>query len=142
MFNFNSISKLLTPVLFAGVLLLNTVASAQTLYTGLVIDARGLGVLPSMSPKIYDVTGNEVYGTMIVDPDFVIEQGIAGFAESVETAVEEGIVGGNPMVVRAISLAEDPSRGSVVVRDNDAVRILAANVKSAFFNNYKVAIIM
>ena len=63
-------------------------------------------------------------------------------AESVESAIEEGIVGENPMVIQAISLAEDPSHGSVVVRERDGQKILAANQVSAFFSNYKVAIIM
>lgn len=140
--NRKSMTRLLGTAICFGMLLLHTASFAQTLYTGVVIDARGLGVMPSMSPKIYDKTGNEVYGTMTVDPDYVIEKGIAGFADSVESAIEEGIVGENPIVIQAISLADDPSRGSVVVRDKDALKILAANKVSAFFSNYKVAIIM
>ncbi len=72
-----SMTRLLGSAICFGMLLLHTASFAQTLYTGVVIDARGLGVMPSMSPKIYDNTGNEVYGTMTVDPDYVIEKGIA-----------------------------------------------------------------
>ena len=142
MFKRESIFTLVTVTMFLGLLFFSGSANAQTLYTGLVIDARGLGILPGMSPKIYDTAGKEVYGTMMVDPDFVIEKGIAGFTSSVDSAIDEGLVGGNPIIVKAVSLADDPSRSSVVVQDGDAEKILEANASAAFLSAYRVAIIM
>ncbi|MDP6205683.1 MAG: hypothetical protein QF457_07735, partial [SAR324 cluster bacterium] len=48
-------------------------------YTGLVIDARGSGAQPAMSPKIYDEEGNELYGSAYVDQEFVQKHGMAGY---------------------------------------------------------------
>ncbi|MCX7634485.1 MAG: hypothetical protein N2Z74_01915, partial [Syntrophales bacterium] len=33
-------------------------------FTGLVVDARGLGARPAMSPKVFDEDGQEVYGSL------------------------------------------------------------------------------
>ncbi|MGD9167929.1 MAG: hypothetical protein PVH33_14550, partial [Syntrophobacterales bacterium] len=39
---------------------------ASQVFTGLVIDARGLGARPAMAPKIVDESGREIYGSAMV----------------------------------------------------------------------------
>ena len=55
-------------------------------YTGLIVDCRGLNVSSCMSPKVFAEDGGEVYGTMHVSPEYVIETGIVGYPRSMEDA--------------------------------------------------------
>ena len=78
---------------FIGILItltaLITSASAQPIYTGLIIEARGRGIQTGMSPKIYDAderVGEGHFG--YIDPNYVINEGIVKYAESTEVAEE------------------------------------------------------
>ena len=74
---------------------------SRAAYTGVIIDARGRNVERGMSPKIRRTDGSEVWGTLSVSPDFVIENGIAAYAHSVAEARKKRRVGSNPLVIRA-----------------------------------------
>lgn len=116
-------------------------ASQACAYTGLIIDAHGLGVYPAMSPKIYDEEGIEIYGTVEVSPDFVNTNGILGYANTIKQAIEEGLVGDNPLIIRALRLDSHPVKGNLIVSRNDGKLVLTENMISGFLYDYKVAIV-
>jgi len=112
-------------------------------FTGLVIDCRGIGIQRSMCPKILDESGQEVWGTMNVDPDLVNEKGIAGYYRSVDQAKSMGRVGKNPLVVKAIgkggpkAFPSDP-----IVKQADAARIVAEDATGGFLNRLAVGFVV
>jgi len=110
-------------------------------YTGLIIDAHGLGVNPSMSPKIFDEEGTEIYGTVEVSPDFVNTNGILGYANSIKHAIEEGLVGDHPLIIRALRLDPHPIKGNLIVSESDGKLILTENMIEGFLYNYRVAVV-
>ena len=55
--------------------------AAPAVFTGLVVDARGLSARPAMSPEILDERGQEVYGSAYVSREFAVQQGMAGYAK-------------------------------------------------------------
>ena len=48
-------------------------------YTGIVIDARGIGTQPALIPEIYDDTGAPLYNLSMVDKNAVDEMGMASY---------------------------------------------------------------
>ena len=110
-------------------------------FTGLIVDCRGFGVKPSMSPKILDADGREVWGTMNIDPDLVIAKGIVGYARSMEEARANGRVGANPLTVRAIGRAGNYQDRAVVTND-DATRILREDGQTHFLDQLAVVFIV
>ena len=54
--------------------------------TGLIIDARGLGLRPAMSPKILDQNGSTVYGPGNFTREFAVKFGVAGYSKNLEQA--------------------------------------------------------
>jgi hypothetical protein len=109
--------------------------------TGLLIDARGLGIQPAMSPKIYDEDGAEVYGTVHCSPDFAIETGIAGYPRSMDYALKSDRVGAHPLIVKALS--KGPKFATdVVISNADAARIKSAAASSNFLPRCRVAILL
>lgn len=109
-------------------------------YTGVVVDARGLGLERVMSPRIYDETGRIIYGNMYIDPDMVVRRGMVDYVLVTESpdAVASGRsrAGSSPIAVKAIELKD--FNANVVISKADADMILAANAQSNFFANTAV----
>jgi hypothetical protein len=110
-------------------------------YTGLIIDARGLNVKPCMSPKIISENGDEVYGTIRVSPEVVIEKGIVGYSSSIEKAKQSWRSGEKPLIVKATGKAGS-FNADVLIKQSDAEKILRENEKSGFLQNLRVTIVI
>jgi hypothetical protein len=111
-------------------------------YTGVIIDTRGLGIRPAMSPKIRRQDGSEVWGTMSVNMDFAIEQGIVAYAKTLEEARANRRAGSNPLILRAVGYAKTPGRTDPVLSDNDVRLLLTANENSGFLNECRVIFVV
>lgn len=97
-------------------------------YTGLLVDARSLGVRPAMSPRIVDEQGEVVYGTGDVGRQYLLEHGLAGYATDPVKARRNPRIADYPLTVRAID-ATGPAKTDLVVSDShaDVLRRIAEN---------------
>lgn len=115
---------------------------STSVYSGLIIDARGLGVKPAISPKVLDENGKEIYGSAYISKSFAVKYGIAGYAKTVKNAQkQESRIGSTPGLVKAIR-ASGSNKTDVVLSINDAnsVRSSAKNLK--FLSECRVIIII
>lgn len=112
-------------------------------YTGVIIDAKGLGAEPAMSPALFDESGAELYLAGIpAHPDDVIERGIASYAKSVDEAKTlTRRVGKKPLVIKAKAV-RGPMRASLVLDRNAAGLLLGADQRKAFLNSFNVVIVL
>ena len=110
-------------------------------FTSVVVDCRGLQVQAIMSPKLYDTTGREVYGTVRVTPEYAIETGIVGYPRSMAEAVRSARAGAHPLIVKAVRVA-DKHRFHPVISVEDADRILAANNRDRFLERTAVVFVV
>lgn len=121
------------------VLLKFGIASDTGLYTGLLIDCRGLEIEGGMSPQILDEDGNVVYGDMELT-EYLQTMGVMGYYKSEESAKER--VGANPLVVTAVEVR---GQGKVlihpVVKNDDAKMIKDENAKAKFLEKYRVGVL-
>lgn len=108
-------------------------------YTGLIIDCRGLGLKPVMSPVIKNDAGVAIYGHKNLNPDKVIANGMADYAYDTSTNVARA--GSNPLIIKAVSLDGGVLRGNPVVSTADANRILSENNVSHFLENTSVVFV-
>ncbi len=116
----------------------STVASV---YTGLVIDARGLGVKPAMAPKVLSDGGQEVYGFSVVDRNWVIQQGMAGYAKDLTTAQAHSRVTDKPLTVKATS-ASGSNKTDVVISNADAQLLLGSGQNLSFLEQARVMLVV
>jgi hypothetical protein len=110
-------------------------------FTGLVVDASGLGARPALSPKIVDETGNEVYGTGYVSRDYAIQVGVVGYEKDLSRARANERVAGNPIVIKAFNVS-GPNKTDVVISNQDAQVIRNASVNMNFLEQCKVMIVL
>lgn len=118
-------------------------------YTGLLVDARGLGVRRGMSPKIVDERGNIVYAGTEADKSVVIGRGLVSYMYDAELAVKSPRLAVHeaypyrvPLIVEAVDVVDDPFRASVVLSVADAERIRRELQKYDFLGRYAVVFII
>ena len=113
-------------------------------YTGVIVDASGMGLKPSFSPVIYDTSGRAIYGVSNINYDRAIERGMVGYAGSLYDAQTLPRIGGSPLVVKAVQVRggnNSTNPVNVVVSVEDGDRILAANQQSQMLTNGAVVFV-
>lgn len=108
-------------------------------YTGLIIDCSGMNLNCVMSPVIKDISGKKIYGHQNLDIDKIIVSGMASYADSANDKISQSRAGNNPLVVKAVNLADLNANPVVSVADAD--KILAANQHDKFLDNCAVVFI-
>ena len=117
-------------------------ASVVEIYTGVVIDARGLPLEPTLFPLIYDDSGRIVYGNMFIDQEQLLAKGVVGYSLSAEmfTSVLDGRSrsGNKPLMIKAVRLADNNC--NVVISDADAAILLAGNAAVGYLKDCAVVL--
>ena len=115
-------------------------------FTGLIVDAGGLGGRPAMYPQILAKGSNRVvYSADMVNDQSIVVNGTVRYARSVAAAKnirdESGdfIFGEKPMVVKGIGISD---RSSIVISVDEASRVINADLKDRFLQAGKVAIVL
>ncbi|RMF62111.1 MAG: hypothetical protein D6748_00160 [Calditrichaeota bacterium] len=114
---------------------------AGNVYTGLIVDATGLGLRPALAPKILDEMGNEVYGTGYVSRDYAVQIGVVGYEKDLNRAQMNDRVKGNPLVIKALR-ATGKNKTDVVISNQDAQLIRNAAANLNFLEQCKVMFIL
>ncbi|HVP62158.1 MAG TPA: hypothetical protein VMT11_16460 [Myxococcaceae bacterium] len=80
-----------------------TVAAKATegRYTGLLVDARGLGAQPVLAPRLLDASGKVLYTVEMMGPEARKDAVPARYFKSLEQATHAPVLGGTPLLVRA-----------------------------------------
>ena len=116
-------------------------APAGEVYTGMVVDARGLQARPAMAPKVLDENGKEVYGSMNVDKEYAVQQGMSGYARDLTAAQSNPRVTNNPVSVKGIK-TEGPGRADIVISNADADKIRGVSENLTFLKKCRVMIVL
>ena len=111
------------------------------IYTGLVVDARGIEVRPAMAPKILDETGKEVYGSAYVSREFAVQQGMSGYARDLTAAQSNPRVTHNPLTVKGLR-TEGTGHSDIVVSNGDASHLQSASENLSFLKKCRVMIVV
>ncbi|RGS70757.1 LPP20 family lipoprotein [Mitsuokella sp. AF21-1AC] len=102
-------------------------------FTGLIVDCRGLGLKPVMSPVIRNDNGQPIYGYKNLDSQTVIANGMASYVSDISRATRAG---SNPLVVKAVSVTNHS--GDPVISVPDANRVLIENGATGFLDRTNV----
>jgi len=116
-------------------------APAPIMYTGLVIDARGIQARPAMSPRIFDEDGREVYGSANVEREYAIQQGMSGYARDLTAAQSNQRVTANPVTVKGLKTG-GAGKADIVISKADAQNIRNSAEKAPFMKQCRVMIVL
>ncbi len=116
-------------------------ARKETVFSGLIIDCRGLGIKPALSPRLLDSDGREVYGSAYVTKEWAIKYGIVGYSKDVAAAAKLDRVGKTPGQVKAEKASGD-NKTDVVLSDSDAADIRSASKNLKFLSECRVVLVV
>ncbi|MFO0596079.1 MAG: LPP20 family lipoprotein [Myxococcaceae bacterium] len=104
--------------------------------TGLVIDARGLNVTPSLMPRLLDDAGKPVYSIDSLSADARKATGVAAYVKSLEDANKLPKAGEKPLVIKAAKA----TGADLQLAPEDAKKLAALN--TSFLADGKVVIVL
>jgi hypothetical protein len=113
----------------------------QHIFTGLIIDCRGLGVKPALSPRVLDGGGREVYGSAYVSKEWAVKYGMVGYSKELDAAAKLERVGQTPGKVKAVK-ASGQNKTDVVLSDDDAADIRSAAQNLKFLSECRVVFVV
>jgi hypothetical protein len=110
-------------------------------HTGLIIDATGIVVRPSMVPVIVNEAGDTIYGPAFVSREFAVSRGVCGFATTMEAALQDRRVGARPIIIRAIR-THGAWATTLVIANADAAYLRSSATHLDFLKACRVCIII
>ena len=114
---------------------------SPTVFTGLVIDTRGLKIKPVMVPKILDEDAREVYGSAFVSREYAVQQGMSGYSKDLAAAQSNQRVADHPLTVKGLRTI-GAEHSDVVISNTDAHRLRSASENLSFMRKCRVIIVI
>ena len=113
----------------------------NAVFTGLVVDSRGLSVRPAMAPKVLDEDGREVYGSAFVSQEWATKYGILGYVKDLDAAKKNDRVTANPLLVKAVKISG--SAGSdLIISNADAQGLKDMSKNLSFLEQCRVLVVV
>ena len=107
--------------------------------SGIVIDARNIYHVPAMVPKVFNENDKLIYGPRHYTRSRSVNRGPIGYAHNMDDGNVRRRVGGNPIVVEAVSSNDTVN---LTVSNIDAERIRDAEKKFGVLTNCKVLVLL
>lgn len=112
----------------------------RKIYSGLIVDATGIDILPGMVVRILNENGQEVYGAAFVSREFAVQRGMVRYVRDLTTARCVPEMGGNPLVVKGLRTRE-PGRTDIIISNADASKIRGTSEHISFLRQGRVLIV-
>ena len=113
----------------------------SVVYTGVIVDARGIQARPAMLPRIFDENGAEVYSLSKVDIEYATKEGVSGYTRDLTAAQTNQRIGANPMTVRALGIS-GTGISDIIIGNADAQNIRLSAKSSSFLKQCKIMIVL
>jgi hypothetical protein len=115
--------------------------TSSPVFTGLVVDAKGLGIRPVMVPRILDENNQEVYGSAFVSREYAVQKGMSGYARNLKEILDNQRVSDHPLVVKGLKTFE-PGCSEIVISNADASKLRSASESLYFMKKCRVIIVI
>jgi hypothetical protein len=110
-------------------------------YTGLIVDATGLGARPALAPRILNEDGQEVFGASFASREWAIRYGMAGYEKELAAAVKNDRVADRPLIAKGLRTAGSHS-ADIVISNHDAQVLHSLRENLNFLEKCRVIIIL
>ena len=110
-------------------------------YTGLILDARGMGLQPSMLPSLYSEDGLLLYGPALIERSYAVHVGAMEYHNDMDAALAHARTGEQPLVVGVLSTAGLHNTDMALSTD-EALRVVRADARAGFLGQCKVSCVV
>jgi len=110
-------------------------------YTGLIIDARGLGLKPVLAPVIVSEQGHAVYSSAFISREFAVQKGICKYICDMDKARSDLRTGSNPLVFKGLRKEGQPG-AAIVISMSDYRLLETITERHRFLKECRVIIVL
>ena len=114
---------------------------SSNIFTGMVVDARGMRTVPVLAPRILDENLEEVFGPAYVSREFAVQHGVVRYVTDIRKAKFNTRVSDNPLMVKALKVLW-PGRCDFIISNADAAKLKSASEHLKFLKECKVIIVL
>jgi hypothetical protein len=114
---------------------------SSNIFTGMVVDARGMRTVPVLAPRILDENLEEVFGPAYVSREFAVQHGVVRYVTDIQKAKFDTRVSDNPLIVKALKVLW-PGRCDFIISNADAAKLKSASEHLKFLKECKVIIVL
>lgn len=118
-----------------------TRSRSSEIFTGMVVDARGLQAVPVLAPTILDENLEEVFGPAYVSREFAVQRGMVSYTADLWRAKFHPRVSDNPLIVKALKTLW-PGRCDFIISNADAAKLRSASEHLLFMRECRVIIVL
>jgi len=133
-----SIKQVLPPQKPTG---LQISSRSPEIFTGMVVDARGIVAVPVIAPKILDENLQEVFGPTYASREFAVQHGVASYTTNIWKAKFHPRVLDNPIIVKALKSVW-PGSCDFIISNADADKLRKASEHLLFLRECRVIIVL
>jgi len=112
----------------------------KSLHSGLIIDARGIGIEPVLDPVIVSEQGHEVYSSVFISREFAVQSGVCKYVCNLDQALQDKRIGDNPLILKGLR-KEGRQNATLVISMSDYLALEKATERHTFLNECKVIIV-
>ncbi|HDH57628.1 MAG TPA: hypothetical protein ENF16_03360 [Bacteroidetes bacterium] len=116
-------------------------AVGGVVYTGLIVDATGLGARPALAPRILNEDGQEVYGSSYVSREWAIRYGMVGYERDMQSALNNDRVADRPLVAKGLKTA-GANMADIIISNSDAQKLHSMKDNLNFLEKCRVLIVL
>lgn len=113
-------------------------------YTGLLVDARGLDLQPSMAPRVITEEGWDIYSAGFAERSYATHIGVVGYDKAWDHALTSDRLGGeeaHPLAIKALEVTGNYG-ADLVISQEDGVRVAMADKESNFLSQCRVMFVL
>jgi hypothetical protein len=110
-------------------------------FSGLVVDARGINAKPAMAPLLVDENGRHVYGSPFISREYAVQHGVSAYVRSLADPSDHTRVAPKPLLVKGLRTLADRN-SDIVISNADAARLRGASQNLSFLRQCRVIIIL
>ena len=114
---------------------------SSEVFSGMVVDARGMQAVPVLAPKILDENLEEVFGPAYVSREFAVQHGVARYTTDIREAKFDQRIWGNPLIVKALKVLW-PGRCDFIISMADTAKLKSASEHLKFLKECRVIIVL
>ncbi len=115
---------------------------SEAVFTGLLVDARGIKINPAMVIRIMDETGEKVYGPAFASREFAVQHGMCGYVhDAFDYDLKAPRIAHNPLTVKALNVGSR-KYSDIVISNADAAKIRKISNNLAFLKKCRVILLV
>ena len=113
----------------------------SSIFSGIVLDARGIQAVPVLAPKILDENLEEVFGPAYASREFAVQHGVVRYITDIWQAKFHRRVSDNPLIIKALKVLW-PGRCDFIISNADADKLRSASEHLVFLKQCRVIIVL